>query len=333
MAGPSAPPSGTANGVSRATEQAAIRLVSAELWFELDPARRTLTARARLGVRATATVPRLLLDLDSNYTVRSVTVDGRALPATSVQRPDGQLALAVPLAKGAVAAVYRQIPERVRTFEELGLPSVIATLSERPRGLVLVTGPTGSGKSTLASLVPRLHDVTSGRVSIDGVDVRELALTDLASLVGVVTQETYLMHASVRDNLRHARPDATDAEIEEACRQARIHELISSLPEGYDTLVGSRGHRFSGGEKQRLAIARTLLRDPKVLVLDEATSALDNDTERELQRALDALSAGRTTITTTESDTMPLVAPAFQSSATSPALTSRVTSPSSEKFT
>ena len=167
-----------------------------------------------------------------------------------------------------------------------------------PAGSTLaLVGETGSGKSTLASLVPRLHDVSAGSVSIDGVDVRDLPLPDLSALVGVVTQETYLMHASVRDNLRHARPDATDAEIEDACRRARIHDLVSSLPEGYDTLVGSRGHRFSGGEQQRLAIARTLLRDPAVLVLDEATSALDNETERAILETFEAVSRTRTTIT------------------------------------
>ncbi len=160
-----------------------------------------------------------------------------------------------------------------------------------------LVGETGSGKSTLAGLVARLHDATSGRVLVDGVDVRDVAATDLASRVGMVTQETYLMHTTIRANLRHARPDATDAEIEQACRSARIHDLVSSLPDGYDTVVGSRGHRFSGGEKQRLAIARTLLRDPAVLVLDEATSALDNETERAVQESLDALARGRTTIT------------------------------------
>jgi ATP-binding cassette subfamily B protein len=160
-----------------------------------------------------------------------------------------------------------------------------------------LVGETGSGKTTLASLVARLHDPTSGAVRIDGVDVRDLTLADLADAVGVVTQETYLLHASVRDNLLHARPDASDAQIEAACRAARIHEVLEGLPEGYDTLVGSRGHRFSGGEKQRLAIARTLLRDPQILVLDEATSALDNETERAVQDALDQLAEGRTTIT------------------------------------
>jgi ATP-binding cassette subfamily B protein len=164
-------------------------------------------------------------------------------------------------------------------------------------GSLALVGETGSGKTTLASLVARLHDPTTGAVRIDGVDVRDLTLEDLAATVGVVTQETYLLHATVKDNLLHAKPDATDAEIEAACRAARIHDVVEALPQGYDTMVGSRGHRFSGGEKQRLAIARTLLRNPRILVLDEATSALDNETEREVQAALDELAEGRTTIT------------------------------------
>jgi ATP-binding cassette, subfamily B, bacterial len=160
-----------------------------------------------------------------------------------------------------------------------------------------LVGATGSGKSTLASLVARLNDPTTGRVLIDGVDVRDLALADLARVVGVVAQETYLLHGTIRENLRHARPDATDDEMVAAARRAQIHDVIAALPDGYDTVVGARGHRFSGGEKQRLAIARTLLRDPRVLVLDEATSALDNRTERAVQAALDEASRGRTTIT------------------------------------
>ncbi|MEV8454077.1 ABC transporter ATP-binding protein [Streptomyces sp. NPDC052095] len=160
-----------------------------------------------------------------------------------------------------------------------------------------VVGATGSGKSTLSYLVPRLYDVTGGRVVLDGVDVRELDFDTLARAVGVVSQETYLFHASVADNLRFAKPDATDAEIEAAARAAQIHDHIAGLPDGYDTLVGERGYRFSGGEKQRLAIARTILRDPPVLVLDEATSALDTRTELAVQEAIDALSEGRTTIT------------------------------------
>ncbi|MBQ1034811.1 ABC transporter ATP-binding protein [Micromonospora sp. C81] len=167
-----------------------------------------------------------------------------------------------------------------------------------PAGTSLaLVGETGSGKSTLAGLVSRLHDPTGGRVTIDGVDLRDLRLADLAAIVGVVSQETYLLHTTVRENLRYARPDATDAEIEDAARAAQIHDLIAGLPDGYDTTVGSRGHRFSGGEKQRLAIARTLLRDPRILVLDEATSALDTETERAVQRAFDVLAEGRTTIT------------------------------------
>jgi ATP-binding cassette, subfamily B, bacterial len=164
-------------------------------------------------------------------------------------------------------------------------------------GSLAVVGPTGSGKSTLSYLVPRLYDVTGGRVTIDGVDVQDLDFDTLARAVGVVSQETYLFHASVAENLRFAKPDATEAEIEAAARAAQIHDHIASLPDGYDTLVGERGYRFSGGEKQRLAIARTILRDPPVLILDEATSALDTRTEHAVQRAIDALSAGRTTIT------------------------------------
>jgi ATP-binding cassette, subfamily B, bacterial len=167
-----------------------------------------------------------------------------------------------------------------------------------PAGTTLaLVGETGSGKSTLGSLVARLHDPDAGRITVDGVDLRDLRLDDLARIVGVVSQDTYLLHASVRDNLRYAKPDATDAEIEAAARGAQIHHVIADLPEGYDTVVGPRGHRFSGGERQRLAIARTLLRDPRVLVLDEATSALDTATERAVQEAFDALAHGRTTLT------------------------------------
>jgi ATP-binding cassette subfamily B protein len=164
------------------------------------------------------------------------------------------------------------------------------------RTLALV-GETGSGKTTLASLVARLYDPSSGSVRIDGVDLRDIRLADLADIVGVVSQETYLLHTTVRENLRYAKPEATDEQIEDAARAAQIHDLIAGLPDGYDTMVGSRGYRFSGGEKQRIAIARTLLRDPRVLVLDEATSALDTETERAVQQAFDALARGRTTIT------------------------------------
>jgi ATP-binding cassette subfamily B protein len=160
-----------------------------------------------------------------------------------------------------------------------------------------VVGETGAGKTTLGYLVARLYEPQEGRITIDGIDIRKVSLSSLAATVGVVSQETYLFHSSVRDNLRFARPDATDGEIEEAARTARIHDLIASLPDGYDTIVGERGYRFSGGEKQRMAIARTILRNPPVLVLDEATSSLDNQTEAAVQAELERLSEGRTTIT------------------------------------
>jgi ATP-binding cassette, subfamily B, bacterial len=171
------------------------------------------------------------------------------------------------------------------------------TIDVPPGHTLALVGETGSGKTTLASLMARLYDPDSGSVRIDGIDIRDMRLADLAAIVGVVSQETYLLHTTVRENLRYARPEATDAEIEAAARAAQIHDLIAGLPDGYDTMVGSRGHRFSGGEKQRIAIARTLLRDPRVLVLDEATSALDNETERAVQQAFDTLARGRTTIT------------------------------------
>ncbi|MFJ9019613.1 ABC transporter ATP-binding protein [Streptomyces sp. NPDC102259] len=164
-------------------------------------------------------------------------------------------------------------------------------------GSLAVVGPTGAGKSTLGYLVPRVYDVTGGRVTLDGVDVRDLDFDTLARAVGVVSQETYLFHATVADNLRFAKPDATDEELHAAARAAQIHDHIAALPDGYETVVGERGHRFSGGEKQRLAIARTILRDPPVLILDEATSALDTRTEQAVQEAIDALSANRTTLT------------------------------------
>ena len=177
-------------------------------------------------------------------------------------------------------------------------PALSGVSLDIPAGSTLaLVGETGSGKTTLASLIARLYDPSSGTVRIDGIDVRELRFADLAAIVGVVSQETYLLHTTVRENLRYAKPGATDAEIENAARAAQIHDLIAGLPDGYDTMVGSRGHRFSGGEKQRLAIARTLLRDPRVLVLDEATSALDTETERAVQKAFDNLAEGRTTIT------------------------------------
>ena len=164
-------------------------------------------------------------------------------------------------------------------------------------GSLAVVGQTGSGKSTLAALVARLYDPTQGVVTIDGVDVRRIDPEQLSRLVGVVSQETYLLHTTIRENLLLARPDVSEAELWAALEAAQIAAHVASLPDGLDTVVGSRGHRFSGGEQQRLAVARTILRDPPVLVLDEATSALDNATEAALQSALEAVARGRTTIT------------------------------------
>ncbi|HXR45352.1 MAG TPA: ATP-binding cassette domain-containing protein, partial [Pseudolysinimonas sp.] len=154
----------------------------------------------------------------------------------------------------------------------------------------------GAGKSTIASLIPRFWDVSSGAVRIGGTDVRDLRQDSLIGAIGIVSQETYLFHATIAENLRYAKPDATDAELVAAARSANIHDTIASFPDGYDTLVGERGYRLSGGEKQRVAIARVLLKDPPVLILDEATSALDTVSERIVQTALDEAARGRTTI-------------------------------------
>ncbi len=164
-----------------------------------------------------------------------------------------------------------------------------------PGRLVALVGPSGAGKTTLTYLIPRLYDPDEGQIQLDGVDLRDLTLASLQRLVGTVTQETYLVHTTIRENLRMARATATDAELEAACRSAAIHDHIASLPEGYDTVVGERGYKLSGGEKQRLAIARAILKDPRVLILDEATSALDTHSERLVQASLAELMKGRTT--------------------------------------
>ncbi|WP_051461723.1 ABC transporter ATP-binding protein [Tomitella biformata] len=190
------------------------------------------------------------------------------------------------------------------TFDDVGFtypgasaPTLTDIALTVPGGTTLaLVGHTGSGKTTLGYLTARLYDPTLGAVRINGVSLRDLTLDAVADLIGVVSQETYLFHATIRENLRFTKPDATDAEIEDAARVAQIHEFIMGLDEGYDTLVGERGYRFSGGEKQRIAIARTVLRNPPILVLDEATSALDNRTESAVQQALDSLMAGRTTV-------------------------------------
>ncbi len=164
-----------------------------------------------------------------------------------------------------------------------------------PGQLVALVGPSGAGKTTLTYLIPRLYDVNEGSVKIDGIDVRDIRLESLGRLVGAVTQETYLVHTTIKENLRYAKPDATDEEIVEACKAAAIHDHISSLENGYDTVVGERGYKLSGGEKQRIAIARAILKNPRILILDEATSALDTRSERMIQASLSRLMKGRTT--------------------------------------
>ena len=169
-------------------------------------------------------------------------------------------------------------------------------LTLEPGETVALVGASGAGKSTIASLIPRLYDVTTGAVLIDGNNVRDLTLESLQGAVGVVAQDPHLFHESIGDNLRYARPDASTAELVEACRAARIHDTIAGLPDGYGTVVGERGYRLSGGEKQRLAIARLLLKNPAIMILDEATSHLDNDNEAHVQASIEAALSGRTAL-------------------------------------
>ena len=190
----------------------------------------------------------------------------------------------------ALADVYFRYPG----VEDDALKGV--SFAAEPGHLVALVGPSGAGKTTISYLIPRLYDVTGGSIEIDGIDVRHIREASLAAAIGFVTQESYLFHDTILANLRYGLPTATLEEIEEAARAAYIHDRIMEFPDGYDTLVGERGYRLSGGEKQRLAIARVLLHDPRILILDEATSALDTASEREVQKALDALMGSRTTI-------------------------------------
>jgi ATP-binding cassette, subfamily B, bacterial len=239
------------------------------------------------------------LDLEHDI----VDVDGaRTLPASQIR---GEVALRhvwfryeepeVPIMEGvSVDGDGAVAPLDGAAGREWTLEDV--SLEVEPGQLAAIVGPSGAGKTTISYLIPRLYDTVRGRVELDGNDVRDLTLGTLAGAIGMVTQETYLFHATVRENLLYARPDATQDQLEAAARAAQIHERIAELSDGYDTLVGERGYRMSGGEKQRLAIARVILKDPRVLILDEATSALDTASERLVQAALEPLTENRTTI-------------------------------------
>jgi ATP-binding cassette subfamily B protein len=214
------------------------------------------------------------------------------MPLEIVDRPDA-VTLAPIQVQGDVA--FEDVTFRYRADSERPALDDISFTAQAGK-LTALVGPSGAGKTTITYLVPRLYDVEQGAVEIDGRDVRDITLETLGELIGVVTQETYLFHTTVRENLRYAKPDATDEELERAARAAAIHERLMELPEGYDTVVGERGYKLSGGEKQRIAIARVILKDPRILILDEATSALDTHSERLIQTAMETVMQGRTTI-------------------------------------
>jgi ATP-binding cassette subfamily B protein len=187
-------------------------------------------------------------------------------------------------------------PEPVQTSQARDVALEGVSFTAKPGQLIALVGPSGAGKTTLTYLIPRLYDPTSGVIRIDGHDLRDVTLDSLAATIGMVTQETHLFHDTIRTNLTYAKMDATQAEIEAAARAANIHDFVAGLPDRYDTIVGERGYRLSGGEKQRVALARVILKNPRILVLDEATSSLDSESESLIQDALKRVMAGRTSI-------------------------------------
>jgi ATP-binding cassette, subfamily B, bacterial len=255
----------------------------------------TLVAFTTLQSRMFFPIGQLLnvqVDLQGAFALFDRIFEYLDLPSEITDKPDA-LALDPATLRGDVAfreVTFRYAPELERpTLDDV-------SFEVRPGQLAALVGPSGAGKTTITYLVPRLWDVDDGAVTIDGHDVRDVTLESLGEVIGVVTQETYLFHATVRENLRYAKPDATDAELEAAARAAAIHERIAELPLGYDTMVGERGYKLSGGEKQRIAIARVILKNPRILILDEATSALDTHSERLIQSALEGVMRDRTTI-------------------------------------
>jgi ATP-binding cassette, subfamily B, bacterial len=280
-------------GMAFAVMPAAVYWAAGQEWMGASVTIGTVVAFTTLQTRLFRPIMSLLnvqIDIQTSLALFDRIFEYLDLPVDIQERPD-PFVLDRATLRGEVVfedVSFGYVEERW-TLEDVSLTVPAGTTTA-------IIGETGSGKTTLGYLVARLYDPARGRVTIDGVDVRDISFASLADTVGVVSQETYLVHASVRENIRFARPDATDEEVETAARAARIHHVIDALPDGYDTVVGERGYRFSGGEKQRIAIARTVLRNPPILVLDEATSALDNETERAVQEALERLAEGRTVI-------------------------------------
>ncbi|MBT2518032.1 ABC transporter ATP-binding protein [Streptomyces sp. ISL-90] len=237
---------------------------------------------------------RVALDLQTSSALFARIFEYLDLKPAIIDRPDAR---EVP-ADGSLGRVeFHDVSFRYPDTDGDSRPTLDSvSFAIEPGQFAAFVGPSGAGKTTVSYLVPRLYEASAGSVRFAGVDVRELRQESLISNIGIVSQETYLFHATIGENLRYAKPDATDAEVEAAARAANIHETIASFPDGYDTVVGERGYRLSGGEKQRIAIARVMLKDPAVLVLDEATSALDTISERVVQEALDDAARGRTTI-------------------------------------
>ena len=297
-------------GLVAALGTAAIYGIGAQLVVSGDITTGTLVALAALVTRVYQPLTGLTnarVDLMTSMVSFERVFEVLDAPEPIVDRP-GAVDLVAPLGRVELRDVTFRYPPAsdvsIDSLETQAIPGadpdvdVLSGLSLRiePGETVALVGASGAGKSTLASLIPRLYDVTSGAVLVDDVDVRDLTLVSLRRQIGVVAQDPHLFHESIGDNLRYAQPDATPDELVEACRSARIHDTIAALPDGYDTVVGERGYRLSGGEKQRLAIARLLLKNPAIMILDEATSHLDNDNEAQVQASIDAALHGRTAI-------------------------------------